>query len=505
MFGIPSVGGFDLRRINAVVEYERLPRLFAIAVCAVAALLGAAGLIQGALFAAPSLLKYSLTIIAPVIGLMLLTVKRPLRLAVALTIICVPVGGTKATLAGEQVSLLALMLALCAIVAVVSGPPPRPLSGVGRAGVAAVALLVGPVLVGADGTGTLLIGAMVLVAWLVSRVAREGEQATTTIYWAVAAAALIQALIAIYEFKVNRHVNLYGSSGLPPTETGFFGTSAGHAGELHTTHRPTGTLYDPISLGNVLAVSCPIIVVLAVRTRGLQYRLALGAIGVAVALGLTLSFSRFSWIGAVAGTVIACMALPVARQRIWSLVTVAAVLAVVASLAIATAGPRLISRFETIANPPEAANRITARGDRERENIWSDALTIFLDNPVSGVGLGRIHVSLGQYLPHVGEGTNAQNTYLQIAAEAGLLGLAALALVLSSTGRALGRALERSRLLAAGALGAATAILIVWLTDVTVRYIPVAAFFAIVIGLASGLAQLRPLQSPISSTPAASD
>jgi hypothetical protein len=501
MSSIPSFGEHHLPGRRGMLEHERLPRLIAIAVCMAAALLGACGLTQGALFAAPSLLKYALTVIAPVTGLMLLTVREPLRLAVGLTIVCIPLAGAKATLAGEHVSLLTVMLALCVVVAIVSGATPRALTGVGAAGLAAVALLIGPLLIGSDSGGAVLIGAMVLVAWLVSRVAREGETAVSSIYWAVAAAAFGQALIAIYEFKTNHHLNLYGSAGSAPAETGYFGTSATHAGEVHSTHRPTGTLYDPISLGNVLAMSCPIIVILAVRTHALLPRLVLGGSGLVVMLGLALSFSRFSWIGAAVGTITACLALPHARQRVGALAAVAAVLVLAASLALATAGPSLISRFESISNPTEASNRITAQGDREREATWHDDVTIFLHHPLAGVGLGRIGRSLAQYLANVREGTNAQNTYLQLAVEGGLLGLAALLLVLGSSARALARGLHRSRSLAAGTLGAGVAILIVWLTDVTIRYTPVAAFFAIVIGLSSALAQMRSLQSPVSSGP----
>src|ERR1700677_1530619 len=453
MSSIPRLGARGLRHGRAIATDEQPARLLAIAVCAAGALLGACGATEGAMFAAPSLLKYSLTVAAPIAGLFLLTMKHPLRLAVALTIVCIPFGGAKATLGGEQVSLLTVMLALSVVVAVLSGPVPSSISSVGVAGAAAVALLVGPGLVGADSGGAVVIGAMVLVAWLFSRVAREGENAVLTIYWAVALAALVQAVMAIYEFKTNHHVNLYGSAGSAQTETAAFGTSAGHAGELHSTHRPTGSLYDPISLGNVLAMSCPVIVLLACRLRGLVARVLLAGLGVVVLLGLVLSFSRFSWIGAGAGTLIACLLLPRARERIGSLAAVLAVLILSASLALATVGPALVSRFESIATPTEASNRITAHGDQEREATWHDDITIFVDHPLDGAGLNRIGNGLAQYLPKVGEGTNGQNTYLQIAAEGGLLGLVALLLVVGSTGHALARGLQRSRALTAAAVG----------------------------------------------------
>jgi O-Antigen ligase len=470
---------------------EQLVRAAAIAGCALAVLLGVCGLTEGVLFAAPSLLKYALTVAAPVLGILFLTIEHPLRLAVGLTIVCIPFGGAKATFGGEQVSLLLVMLAASVVLAILTGPRPRLPSRAGAATIACVALLVVPLLLGSDTGDGVVIATMVLVGWLVARVAREGDDAVVSIYWALAASALLQAVIAIYEFKTKHHLNLYGSAGAGLNETTYFGTAAGHAGELHTTQRPSGTLYDPISLGNVLAVSCPIIVVLAVRTREPLARLALAVAGLAVLLALALSFSRFSWIGAGAGTVAACLAMPRPGLRLGGLLAAGAIVVVAVVFALAAAGPTLIARFHTISNPTQAANRITASGDREREQAWHADLTTFFEHPLAGVGLGQIRFSLARYLPNVREGSNGQNTYLQIAAEAGLLGLAALAILLGTAASGLYRGLRSSPVLAAGALGGGLAIVIVWLTDVTIRYTPVAAFFAIILGVASALPYAR--------------
>lgn len=480
---------------------DELPRALGIVVCAIGVVAGACGLTEGFMFAAPSLLKYSLTVAAPAIGIVLLTSKRPLRLAVGLTIICIPFGGAKATFAGEKISLLMVMLVLSAVVAILNGPKPQALSRVGIAGTAGAGLLIVPILIGGDSGTAVVIVAMTCVAWLVSRVAREGESGLTTIYWAVAAAAALQAVIAIYEFKTNHRLNLYGSAGAGVSESTYFGTAAGHAGESHSTQRPSGTFYDPISLANTLALSCPIIVVLAARTREFVGRLVLGIAGLLVALALALTFSRFSWIGAAAGTLIACLALPRMSLRIGALLGVVGMLAIAAALALAVAGPRLVSRFETISNPTEASNRITAKGDRVRVEDWQVDIKTFLSHPFAGVGFGNISQSLARYVPNVQEGSNGQSTYLQIAAEAGILGVAALVLLLGAMANATYRGLVRSRLLAAGALGGGVAVLVVWVTDVTIRYTPVAAFFAILIGVAAALPTLNARQLATARTP----
>jgi len=470
-----------------------------VAVCALAAVAGASGLTQNALFTASSNLKYAVTVLVPIVGAILLASARPLRSAVVITIVCIPFADAAAHFAGTHVTLLTAALALATAVSILTGPRPQPLSGFAAACLAAIALLVGPLLIGHDSGGAVVLSAMVLVGWLTARVAREGEDGVTAIYWSVVVAALIQAVIAIYEFKTNHHINLYGSAGSGGLESHYFGTAAGHAGELHSTERPSGTLYDPISLGNILALSCPMIIVLAARTRDVLLLLALVAAAVVIALALALTFSRFSWIGGAAGTVIAALLLPTAgmRSRALSVGVAAIVLAVV--LALATAGPRLTSRFESIANPTHAANHVSAKGDRERVEAWNVDLKTFLEHPLAGVGLGRIRFSLARYLPSVREGSNGQNTYLQIAAEAGLLGVAALALLIGALATSLSRGLRTSRSLAAAALGANVSIALVWLTDVTIRYSPVAAFFAIVFGVTSALPHIqarRPVGDP---------
>ena len=460
-------------------------RSAAAATFTVIALISAVGITEGALFAAPSLLKYVLTVLAPVVGVLLVTVRHPLRLVVTLAIVCIPAAGTNAFFGGVKVSPLAVILLVGVFIAIVSGPPARSLSSVGAAGLASAALLVGPIIIGKDSGAAVLIGAMILVTWLVSRLAQEGEQGWLVIYGAVVAAALFQALLAIYEYKTKHHVNLYGSAGATQPESSYFGTAAGKAGEVHSTQRPTGTLYDPISLGNVLAMSCPILLTLATRSRGLLLKLILAPVGVVIVLALALSFSRFSWIGGAVGIIVAACSLGSWRQTTLALGTVIATLGIVALLALATAGKQLISRVESVANPTHASNRVTARGDRERVATWADDVKIFESHPIGGVGLGQIYRPLASYLPHAKEGTNGQNTYLQVAAEAGLLGISALVLILSTSAKSLTRAVRSSVPLAGGALGAGTAVLVVWLTDVSVRYTPVAAFFAIVIGLAS--------------------
>ncbi len=74
--------------------------------------------------------------------------------------------------------------------------------------------------------------------------------------------------------------------------------------------RPTGSLYDPNSLGNILALTCPVALLLAATARTTTARLLATRAALMIGVGLTLSLSRMSWIGAVAGAGVAIVLLP---------------------------------------------------------------------------------------------------------------------------------------------------------------------------------------------------
>jgi O-antigen ligase len=77
---------------------------------------------------------------------------------------------------------------------------------------------------------------------------------------------------------------------------------------------------------------------------------------------------------------------------------------------------------------------------------------------------------------------HAHSTYLEVAAEAGLLGVVALAILLSALVRDVWRGLRAERALVAGMAGAAVAMLVGWLSDYTIRYSAVAVTAAALLG-----------------------
>ncbi len=149
-----------------------------------------------------------------------------------------------------------------------------------------------------------------------------------------------------------------------------------------------------------------------------------------------------------------------------------------------TAGPELATRFESIANPTAATTK-TSDGDRERLELWQGATGAAEGSPVAGVGIGEIGPALARQGAPSGPGAHAHSTYLQLLAEGGALGATALLLVVLGTLRGVGAGLRLAGASFAGVAGGVVCVLVVWITDYTVRYTAVAAFMAVLVGIAA--------------------
>ena len=159
---------------------------------------------------------------------------------------------------------------------------------------------------------------------------------------------------------------------------------------------------------------------------------ALGAALLAV-LALAFSTARGAWLGALA--VAAALAL-VARDRRARLVLPAC--AVAAGLAFAV----------TPALRAEAAHMFSAGGaNAGRVGIYRANLDIVHERPVLGLGFGRYRTAAPPYYaahPAADRRSHAHNNFLQMAAEAGLTGLAAFGLVYATVLRRGAEAIARA-------------------------------------------------------------
>ncbi len=195
--------------------------------------------------------------------------------------------------------------------------------------------------------------------------------------------------------------------------------------------RLNGTALDPNELGSVLVACVALSAAFAVNMKHRpEMRLAAIAASGLCVFGIFLTVSRGGLIALGASLVAAIFLAGRWRAR----VVVSAVLIGVASF-----------YYFAVLAPPEATERITLSNEGETElkegrtTIWQIATRIVEAKPVTGVGAGNFEITSRRYLLQPGALGRSDliiatprvvhNTYLGIAAELGLVGLALFAIL----------------------------------------------------------------------------
>jgi O-antigen ligase len=485
------------RRLTAQVEPARHgagaldrypPRRIAwmsIVVCAGVLFVGSvSGLLTVKVFHQYSTLKWAMLAFAPVLVIVLLAVRRPTMWAAGLVILTVPIEPYVATVHGQQVSVLFVAAGLATFVAFVEGGlhrTRRTSSALVQLLPWIVVLLVVPTVLGTGWQHQALYVALFLdVACICARVATLYPDGRLMVVLFFLGSTALQSSVAIAQHFTGSSFNLYGGAGTASysAQNYFF--------NFGTTVRTTGTFFDPISLGNVLAMAVPLALVVVLRSdlRSV-HRWFAGLAGLALLGGLTVSLSRASWLGAAIG--VACVAFfSRGEQRKTAVVASVSILVGVVLVASALYGPTVSARFDSILHPTATTVR-TAAGDKLRQEEWTASLHVFEANPLGGVGFNNLVTHLESGVPGTDATSHAQNTFLQYLAEGGLFGGAALALLAGGIAADLSRS-RRSDWLYPGLVGAFATVAITWMTDYTVRYMAVAGCLAVLVGLtASGL------------------
>jgi hypothetical protein len=176
-----------------------------------------------------------------------------------------------------------------------------------------------------------------------------------------------------------------------------------------------GGLVASQSRGAYVAIACAAVVVPWRRSVRLLVPLVAGAALGVVAVATSPDAGAVPWLGAALVAALAISSIPMARVRAAALdprVRMAAVLLVPVGLLLAVV---LVHH--------EIALRALAPSDRDRSTEWSVAWHQWGSAPVFGVGPDRLlffHTAAGTYAKFV------HNEYLQVAADAGAVGLALL-------------------------------------------------------------------------------
>jgi putative inorganic carbon (HCO3(-)) transporter len=230
-------------------------------------------------------------------------------------------------------------------------------------------------------------------------------------------AAIATSGLAVYQALTSSYDQIYG---------GFAQLSAGAINEAgQVIPRSAGPIGEINRWAQVLTMTVPLMVYGIVGERGIVRWIAVG--GTSLVLGaMVLTFSRGAAVGLVGLGLLAIVTLRV-RLR-YAVPVVAVLLAVVVSVA-----PAYLVRIGSVSGVTEevvSGGEASDTSTLGRITLNIAAAELFVDNPVLGVGpenfkvvsLERVN-ELG--LRHFSVPYPTHNLYLQIAAETGLLGLAA--------------------------------------------------------------------------------
>jgi O-antigen ligase/tetratricopeptide (TPR) repeat protein len=241
-----------------------------------------------------------------------------------------------------------------------------------------------------------------------------------------------------------------------------------------TLPRPVSTLGNANALGNFLVVLIPFALTACVSARAAFVKVLMGLYTLLALVLLFLSFSRGAWLGTAVGLVVWGVLwlaghdlLGRHQLKTWwarkaTLVRVGVVAGALAGLVVAALAGVIFVR---------SLNE-TGRTTDLRTYIWEAAFSTFRQKPLTGYGLYTFGRNLVLYnsMPPENPHSHAHDAPLHIAAELGLVGLAALLITLIVIFRAARRnwreADARGRSMLTAAAGAVTAFAVHQLLDV---------------------------------------
>lgn len=261
------------------------------------------------------------------------------------------------------------------------------------------------------------------------------------IIWTLLAAGILLGTLSVYQYLTGTFDNTYGGFAQAPVQNIVGATN---------DHRAAGPIGDPNYYAQMMLVLVPLALDRLWNERRRPLRLiALWALAVC-SLAIILTFSRGGFVSLVVMLVVMVI---YRRQQLANWLPALAVGLVLLQFVPSTYTDRMQTLVKVI---PGYRSGTTVRQDaalRGRASELLIATQMFYDYPLLGVGLGNYSVRYQEYSRRLGmdpraEPRDAHNLYLEIAAETGLLGLAAFGLLLWVMFRGIWEA--RKALLAAG-------------------------------------------------------
>lgn len=196
--------------------------------------------------------------------------------------------------------------------------------------------------------------------------------------------------------------------------------------------------YDPNDVALIMVCTLPLAAFGAFALQG-AWRLILAGTAAVCVIATILTVSRGGFIGLLLVAVMLMFRLGTAAvsRRV-------VILAVVGLLLTFAAPARYWDVMSTIWSPKESASYVES-GVFSRIEVWRQGLTLFLDNPVTGVGIGLYEIAEG--LSHGGRGLwkAAHNSFIQLATELGIFGFVLFVTLLALSVRNARRTLRATR------------------------------------------------------------
>jgi len=256
----------------------------------------------------------------------------------------------------------------------------------------------------------------------------------------------------------------------------------------------TGALfYDANDLAMLIVCTLPLVMYLWRPPTGLLGRVGLGAATAFMLRTLALTGSRGGFLGflAMAGYLLM-------RYHGISKTKRASAVALLAVLLVVFASDRYFARIETILHPSADYNW-SGKSETGRMDIWKRGLGYMMSHPVFGVGAETFERAEGtlapqarqrqQYGQYFQEST-AHNSFIQIGAELGVLGLVAFIVLLVNAFRTLSAARERSAGEASVLARILTGSLVAFVVTATFLSQAYSAYLYALLGMCLGLARL---------------
>jgi hypothetical protein len=292
----------------------------------------------------------------------------------------------------------------------------------------------------------LLLRIIVFCGWLtlsITWAGHPGPAGTEAAYWWLAAFAFLITLTALTTPREVGYVALAFVAGsvisvLIGLATGGLHASVDTSTQTAIQGRFTGGGGDPNVQAAGYVATMFVIMGLIPIYRSRKMRFALVGAFALITVGFLATQSRGGLIALIVATLVALVVAPRYRRRILGL-----------------GGIVCVAVGLLLASQPGALSRITnfGGGSSGRGDLWRVALDVFHDHPLAGVGAGNFEtveahfvlrpgaISRIQYLvdePHL-----VHNTYLQLLAETGVVGLALYLLVVFGSLRATWAAVKR--------------------------------------------------------------